>query len=105
MQQMQADMEAERSNRDKLQADMDKLRAFYDSKLQSVDGQLANLPPTSEGEKPFGGWFVFIFEYWWGLLFVGYVITQEQSLSVEQICLENFEGSRPEWCISSMMYK
>ena len=54
------EMELERSNRGKLQADMDKLRAFYDSKLESVDGQLADLPPTSAGKEhsavhPFGG--------------------------------------------------
>ncbi|XP_076450542.1 osmotic avoidance abnormal protein 3-like isoform X2 [Babylonia areolata] len=47
MQAMKAEMEAERSNRGRLQADMDKLRAFYDTKLNSVNGQLAHLPPTS----------------------------------------------------------
>ena len=54
MQDMQTEMEAERSNRGKLQADMDKLRAFYDTKLKSVDGQLADLPPTSAGKQCHG---------------------------------------------------
>jgi hypothetical protein len=49
MQNMQQEMEQERTNRDKLQADMDKLRAFYDTKLRNVDGQLADLPPTEAG--------------------------------------------------------
>ncbi|KAL8572768.1 hypothetical protein ACOMHN_030350 [Nucella lapillus] len=44
---MKTEMATERSSRDKLQSDMDKLRAFYDCKLQHVDGQLADLPPTS----------------------------------------------------------
>nr|KAG5694636.1 hypothetical protein BaRGS_014731 [Batillaria attramentaria] len=44
---MQSEMEAERTNRDKLQQDMDKLRAFYDTKLRNVDGQLADLPSTA----------------------------------------------------------
>ncbi|XP_070199882.1 osmotic avoidance abnormal protein 3-like isoform X2 [Littorina saxatilis] len=47
MQEMQSEMEEERTNRGKLQADMNKLRAFYDTKLKNVDGQLADLPPTS----------------------------------------------------------
>lgn len=51
MQEMQSEMEEERTNRGKLQADMNKLRAFYDTKLKNVDGQLADLPPTSAGEK------------------------------------------------------
>ena len=51
MQEMQTEMEMERTNRGKLQADMDKLRAFYDTKLKSVDGQLADLPPTSAGKN------------------------------------------------------
>ncbi|KAK7480414.1 hypothetical protein BaRGS_00028333 [Batillaria attramentaria] len=49
---MQSEMEAERTNRDKLQQDMDKLRAFYDTKLRNVDGQLADLPSTAaDAEK------------------------------------------------------
>ena len=42
-------MEEEKANRGKLQADMDKLRAFYDTKLRNVDGQLADLPSTEAG--------------------------------------------------------
>ena len=49
MQKMQQEMELERSNRGKLQDDMNKLRAFYDTKLRNVDGQLAHLPPTQAG--------------------------------------------------------
>lgn len=47
VQELQSEMEAERTNRDKLQQDMDKLRAFYDTKLRNVDGQLADLPSTA----------------------------------------------------------
>ncbi|XP_025086308.1 kinesin-like protein KIF17 isoform X2 [Pomacea canaliculata] len=47
MEELKKTMELERINKDKLQQDMDKLRAFYDTKLRNVDGQLADLPPTS----------------------------------------------------------
>lgn len=51
MEELKKTMELERINKDKLQQDMDKLRAFYDTKLRNVDGQLADLPPTSAGES------------------------------------------------------
>ncbi|XP_059138921.1 kinesin-like protein KIF17 isoform X2 [Physella acuta] len=55
MAQMKAAFEEEKSNKVKLQQDMDKLRAFYDSKMKSVDGQLAGLPSTAQvlGEEEF----------------------------------------------------
>ncbi|KAH9518828.1 Kinesin-like protein kif17 [Bulinus truncatus] len=45
--------EEEKSNKTKLQNDMEKLRAYYDSKIKNVDGQLAGLPSTAIvlGEK------------------------------------------------------
>lgn len=47
---MKAAFEAEKSNKAKLQQDMDKLRAFYDSKLKTMDGHLAHLPSTAQGK-------------------------------------------------------
>lgn len=47
---MKEEYERERSDKKKIQQDMLKLRAFYDTKLSSVDGQIAVLPPTSAGK-------------------------------------------------------
>lgn len=44
---MKEEFEREKSDKKKIQQDMLKLRAFYDTKLSSVDGQIAVLPPTS----------------------------------------------------------
>ena len=49
MNEMKNAFELEKSNKTKLEKDMLKLRAFYDGKLQEVDGQLADLPSTAEG--------------------------------------------------------
>lgn len=46
---MKAEFEREKSDKKKIQQDMLKLRAFYDTKLSSVDGQIAVLPPTAAG--------------------------------------------------------
>ncbi|GFO29443.1 kinesin-like protein, partial [Plakobranchus ocellatus] len=51
MQQYKKAFEEEKSNKAKLEKDMEKLRAFYDEKMKSVEGQLAGLPSTAEGEK------------------------------------------------------
>ncbi|XP_055901173.1 osmotic avoidance abnormal protein 3-like [Biomphalaria glabrata] len=53
MNELKIAFEEEKTNKTKLQQDMDKLRAFYDSKIKSVDGQLAGLPSTDVvlGEK------------------------------------------------------
>ncbi|GFS24814.1 kinesin-like protein [Elysia marginata] len=48
MQQYKQAFEEEKSNKAKLQKDMDKLRAFYDEKLRDVEGQLEGLPTTAE---------------------------------------------------------
>ncbi|CAG5132663.1 unnamed protein product, partial [Candidula unifasciata] len=40
--------EMEKSNKAKLQQDMDKLRTFYDSKVQSLDSRLVGLPTTAQ---------------------------------------------------------
>ena len=53
MQQYKQAFEEEKSNKAKLQKDMDKLRAFYDEKMKSVEGQLAGLPTTAESEREF----------------------------------------------------
>ena len=50
MQQYKQAFEEEKSNKAKLQKDMEKLRAFYDEKTKSVEGQLAGLPTTAESE-------------------------------------------------------
>lgn len=46
---MKNEYESERVSKAKLQQDMLKLRAFYDNKLSTVDGQIADLPPTAAG--------------------------------------------------------
>ena len=51
MNEMKSAFELEKSNKTKLERDMMKLRAFYDGKLQVVDGQLADLPSTAEGRS------------------------------------------------------
>ena len=48
---MKAEYERERGDKAKIQQDMLKLRAFYDTKLSSVDGKIAGLPPTAAGES------------------------------------------------------
>lgn len=50
---MKEEFEREKSDKKKIQQDMLKLRAFYDTKLSSVDGQIAVLPPTSAGNVNF----------------------------------------------------
>ncbi|KAK3101727.1 hypothetical protein FSP39_005895 [Pinctada imbricata] len=47
LQEMKAEYEREKGDKVKIQQDMLKLRAFYDTKLKSVDGQIAGLPPTA----------------------------------------------------------
>ncbi|XP_048779621.1 kinesin-like protein KIF17 isoform X3 [Ostrea edulis] len=44
---LKAEYEQEITNKKKIQQDMLKLRAFYDTQLSSVDGQIAGLPPTA----------------------------------------------------------
>lgn len=46
---LKAEYEQEITNKKKIQQDMLKLRAFYDTQLSSVDGQIAGLPPTAAG--------------------------------------------------------
>ena len=46
---MQQQYEEEKVSKVKLQQDMVKLRAFYDEKLQNVDGELEKIPSTAEG--------------------------------------------------------
>jgi hypothetical protein len=46
--------EAEKISKNKLESDMKKLREFYDRKITSVEGQLADLPLTADGRlSPF----------------------------------------------------
>lgn len=47
---MKAMYEEEKDNKVKLEDGMLKLRQYYDDKLHSVDGQIANLPPTAAGQ-------------------------------------------------------
>lgn len=44
--------EMEKSNKAKLQQDMDKLRTFYDNKVKNLDSRLIDLPTTAQGEYP-----------------------------------------------------
>ena len=47
---MQRQYEEEKVSKVKLQQDMQKLRAFYDEKLTSVEGELEKIPTTAEGK-------------------------------------------------------
>ena len=46
---MQRQYEEEKVSKVRLQQDMQKLRAFYDEKLTSVEGELEKIPTTAEG--------------------------------------------------------
>ena len=46
---MEQQYEEEKVSKNKLQEDMTKLRAFYDEKLNNVDGELKKIPSTAEG--------------------------------------------------------
>ena len=46
---MQRQYEEEKVSKARLQQDMQKLRAFYDEKLTSVEGELEKIPTTAEG--------------------------------------------------------
>ncbi|KAK3601966.1 hypothetical protein CHS0354_020727 [Potamilus streckersoni] len=48
---MQKQYEEEKVGKAKLEQDMAKLREFYDVKLRTVEGQIAHLPTTAEGEE------------------------------------------------------
>ncbi|XP_050410130.1 osmotic avoidance abnormal protein 3 isoform X2 [Patella vulgata] len=50
MSEMKQMYEAEKTNKGRLEEDMQKLRHFYDNKLQDVNGQLDHLPSTAEGQ-------------------------------------------------------
>ena len=46
---MEQQYEEEKVGKAKLEQDMAKLRAFYDEKLNNVDGELKKIPSTAEG--------------------------------------------------------